>query len=189
MVCLSRRYPFKSFKGRIHRTYLVNSWILYPNCDATTDTRNISTEYRGITTDHFLKRLKSIGAPAQPVLTICKIRICLPSLKSKIEENLKSRAVYKIVCPRCNANHVGQTSRFLITRFQEQRYKRNEQVRAYFDKFTHCATILNDAKILASTSCSLNILSILETLYREVKLDLIARMSITFGNQSSNSNL
>ena len=54
-------------------------------------------------------------APLQPVITLLKMRTCLPSLKSQIEKNLKSRVVYRIVCPGCNACYVGQTSRHLLT--------------------------------------------------------------------------
>ena len=32
--------------------------------------QNVFIEYRGIATDHFIKRLKSIGAPLQPVITV-----------------------------------------------------------------------------------------------------------------------
>ena len=83
------------------------------------------------------------------------MRTCLPSLKRKMEKNLKSRLVHKIVCPGCNVHYVGQTSRHLITRFKEHRYKRNQPVRAHFDKCTHCTLTLNDIKILPSTPCSL----------------------------------
>ena len=84
---------------------------------------------------------------------------CLPScLPSKIEKTLKSRVVYKIVCPGCNACYVGQISRHLITRFKEYRYKRNQPVRAHIDKCPHSTPTLNDVKILASASRSLNFL-------------------------------
>ena len=108
-------------------------------------------------TKHML--LSSMGelteAPLQPVITLLKMRTCLPSLKSQIEKNLKSRVVYRIVCPGCNACYVGQTSRHLITWFKEHKYKRNQPVRAHFDKCTHCTPTFNDVKILASTSRSL----------------------------------
>ena len=116
--------------------------------------QNIFIEYRGIATDHIIKRLDSIGAPLQPVITLRKIKTCLPSLKSKIEKTLKSRVVYKTVCPGCNAYYIGQTSRHFITRFKEHRYKRNQPVRAHLDKCTHSTPTLNDVKILASTSHS-----------------------------------
>ena len=101
------------------------------------------------------------------------MRTCLPSPKSKIEKNLKSRVVYKVVCPGCNACYVGQTSQHLITRFKEYRYKRNQPVHAHFDKSTHCTPTVNDIKVLASTSRRLNFLLTLEALYiREIKPEL-----------------
>ena len=81
--------------------------------------QNVSIEYRGIATDWFIKKLKPIGALLQPIITLRKMSTNLPSLKSKIEKNLKSQVNYKIVCPRCNACYVSQTSRHLITRFKE----------------------------------------------------------------------
>ena len=81
--------------------------------------QNVSIEYRGIATDWFTKKLKPIGALLQPIITLRKMSPNLPSLKSKIEKNLKSQVNYKIVCPRCNACYVGETSRHLITRFRE----------------------------------------------------------------------
>ena len=52
--------------------------------------QNVFTEYRGIATDHYIKRLKSIRPPLQPVITLHKMRTYLPSLKRKIEKTLKS---------------------------------------------------------------------------------------------------
>ena len=118
--------------------------------------QNFFIEYRGIVNDRFIKRLKSIGAPLKPLITFRKMRTCLPSLKSKIDKNLKSQVAYKILYPGYSACYIGQTSRHLITRFKEYRCKRNQLVRAHFDKCTHCTPTLNDVKILASTSRSLN---------------------------------
>ena len=94
--------------------------------------QNAFIEYRGsVVTDHFIKKLKNIGTPLQPVITIRKMRTCLPSLKCAVKKNLKSRVFYKIVCPGCNACCVGHTSRHLITRFSEHKYKCNQPVRAH----------------------------------------------------------
>ena len=109
----------------------------------------------------------------QPVITLRKMRTCLPSLKCTVKKNLKSRVVYKIVCPGCNACYVGQTSRHLIPRFSEHKYKRNQPVRAHFDKCTRDAPAVDDVKILASTSRGLDYLLTLEALYiREIKPEL-----------------
>ena len=69
------------------------------------------------------------------------------------------------MCTGCNAFHVGQTSWHFITRFKKHRYKCNQPVSGHFDKCTHSTPTLNDVKILASTSHSLNFLLALEALY------------------------
>ena len=77
------------------------------------------------------------------------------------------------MCPGCNACYVGQTSRHLITRFSERKYKRNQPVRAHFDKCNRDAPTVDDVKILASTSRGLDYLLTLEALYiREIKPEL-----------------
>ena len=135
--------------------------------------QNAFIEYRGSVTDHFIKKLKNTGTPLQPVITLCKIRTCLPFLKCTVKKNLKSRVVYKIVCPGCNACYVGQTSQHLITRFSEHKYKHNKPVRAHFDKCTWDAPPVDNVKILASTSCGLDYFLTLEALYiREIKPEL-----------------
>ena len=98
------------------------------------------------------------------------MKTCLPFLKSKTEKTLKSRVVYRIVCPGCNTCYVDQTSRHRITRFKEYRYQHNQPVRAHYDKCAHSTPTLNDVKIYESTSRSLNFLLTLEALYiREIK--------------------
>ena len=54
--------------------------------DATSQKRklvkqNVFIEYREIPIDRFIKRLKTTGAPLQPVITLRKMRTCLPPLK------------------------------------------------------------------------------------------------------------
>ena len=58
--------------------------------------QTVFIEYRGIPSGRFIIRLKPIGAPLQPVITLREMRTCLPSLKSKIENNLK-------MCPKLPA--------------------------------------------------------------------------------------
>lgn len=77
--------------------------------------QNVFIEYKKITNDRFIKRLKFIRAPLQPVKSLRKMRTCLPSMKSKVEKNFKSRVVYSIVCPEFRACCVGQASGHLIT--------------------------------------------------------------------------
>ena len=52
--------------------------------------QSIFIKYKGIATDRFIERLKSIRAPLQPVISLHKMKSCLLSLESKIEKNLKS---------------------------------------------------------------------------------------------------
>ena len=135
--------------------------------------QNFFIEYRGSVTDHFIKKLKNIRTPLKPAITLRKMRTCLPSLKCTVKKNLKIRVVYKIVCPGCSACYVGQTSRHLITRFSEHKYKHNQPVRAYFDKCNRDAPTVDDVKILASTSRGLDYSLTLEALYiREIKPEL-----------------
>ena len=127
--------------------------------NSNTVQQNAFIEYRGSVTDHFIKKLKNIGTTLQPVITLRKMRTCLPSLKCTVKKNSKSRVVYKIVCPGCNACYVGQTNRHLITQFSEHKYKCNQPVRAHFDKCTQDAPTVDDVKILASTSSGLDYLT------------------------------
>ena len=77
------------------------------------------------------------------------------------------------MCPGCNTCYVGQTSRHLITQFNEHKYKHNQLVCAHFDKCTWYAPTVDNVKILALTSHGLDYLLILEALYiREIKPEL-----------------
>ena len=84
--------------------------------------------YRGSATDQFVKRLKECGAPSRIVLTLRKLKKCLPSLKPSVSKLLKSNAIYRITCPRCQACYVGKTRRHLCIRYGEERTKANEAV-------------------------------------------------------------
>ncbi len=78
-------------------------------------------QYRGNVTDKFDKSLKKINAPCKIVKTLKKTKHVLPSLKAKVEKELKSMVVYQIQCSRCESSYVGQTARHLITRIKEHR--------------------------------------------------------------------
>ena len=92
----------------------------------------------------------------------------MPSLKEPIEKPMKSRVVYKISCPRCNACYVGQTRRHLQTRFHEH-LNRKGPVKE------HAANCdidlsLNDVDILGNTPRGEFYLLTLEALWiREIK--------------------
>ena len=60
-------------------------------------------------------------APCKVIMTLSKLKTVTPALKPSVEMFMKSKVVYKITCPRCNACYVGQTSRHLKTRFSEHR--------------------------------------------------------------------
>ena len=85
-------------------------------------------QYRGSTTDQFMKKLKDCDAPVQVVLTLRKLRSCLPTLKAPVQKMLKSDVVYNISCPHCETCYVGTTSRHLATRFAEHRTTTNGPV-------------------------------------------------------------
>ena len=94
---------------------------------------NFVIEYRGISTEKFLKQLRSSNVPVQPVVTLRKVKTALPSLKPEVKRELKSRVVYKINCPGCNACYVGQTTRHVITRFNEHN-NRNGPIKIHFEQ-------------------------------------------------------
>ena len=73
-------------------------------------------QYRGSITDQFVKRLNDCDGLVQTVLTLCKLRSFMPSLKSEVPHMLKIRVIYKSTCPRCHACYVGRTCRHLHTR-------------------------------------------------------------------------
>ena len=92
---------------------------------------------RGIVTGQFIKRLNLIRGTVQPVITLCKMRTCLPSLKSKIEKNLKIQVVYKFVCPGCNTYYDKYCNLFhnilrLLDDFPNFSFTTSETMRDYY---------------------------------------------------------
>ena len=81
----------------------------------------VTMQFRGSTTEQFVRKLKACGAPIQVILTLRKLRSCLPSLKAPVDKLMKSDVVYKITCSRCKTCYVGKTSRHLATQFAEHR--------------------------------------------------------------------
>ena len=78
-------------------------------------------QYRGKSTEQLAQALHKCQAPCSVVMTLRKLKTVTPSLKPPVDKLLKSRVVYKITCPRCDACYVGQTSRHLKTRFSEHK--------------------------------------------------------------------
>ena len=76
---------------------------------ATTPKHLYRIQYRGKATDGYVKRLRSVNAPIQPVITLRKLRSFLPSLKEPVPSKLATLLVYKIQCPSCPACYVGWT--------------------------------------------------------------------------------
>ena len=94
---------------------------------------NITIQYRGLPTDNFIKQLKRSNASIQPVVTLRKQKTFLPFLKPNVKGQLRSSVVHKITCPGCHACYVGQTSRYMITRFKEHSNQKNKPVRNHSD--------------------------------------------------------
>ena len=150
MILQQNQYPQDFYDPIISNTIvkLLSSKVNQKDWEVDATRQNVFIEYRGIATNHYKKN----------------------EVHGSIIRTGYNSANW--VCPGCNAN-AGQTSRHLITRFKEHRYKRNQPVCAHFvlnHKCTHSTPTLNDVKILASTSRSLNFLLTLETLnIREIK--------------------
>ena len=120
-------------------------------------------QYRGKSTEQLAQSLHKCQAPCSVIMTLRKLKTVTPSLKPPVENFLKSRVVYKITCPRCNACYVGQTSRHLKTRFSE--HKNNSgPVKKHF---AQCDIPLTNecVAILRSTIKSEDHLLTLEALY------------------------
>ena len=81
----------------------------------------VTMQFRRSTTEQFVKKLNSCGALVQIILTLRKLRLCLPSLKAPVEKLLKNDIVYEILCSCCKTCYVGKISRHLATRFAEHR--------------------------------------------------------------------
>ena len=75
-------------------------------------------QYRGSISDRFARSVRGV-VPFNIVFTTSKLKTALPSLKTPTPNELRSRAVYEIRCPRCQSSHVVQTSRHLTTRQKE----------------------------------------------------------------------
>ena len=96
-------------------------------------------------------------------MTLRKLKTVLPSRKPPVEKMLKSNVVYKIVCPRCEAYHVGKTSRQLTRRYTEHIGKRGVTK----PHMNNCNVVLgeNDIEILGTHTKSEKHLLTLEALF------------------------
>ena len=87
-------------------------------------------QYRGSIFDRFARSVRGV-VPSNIVFTTRKLETALPSLKTPIPNELRSRVVYEIRCPRCHSSYAGQTSRHLMTR-QEEHSKPDSPVGKHF---------------------------------------------------------
>ena len=127
----------------------------------------IIIQYRGKCTEDYARAIHKCKAPCTIVMTLRKLKTVLPSLKPSVEKMFKSGVVYKIMCPRCKACYVGQTSRHLQSRFKE--HKRGGPVKIHLNE---CNVNINEENvdILQTTSRGENHLLTLEALnIREIK--------------------
>ena len=134
-------------------------------------------QYRGFATDQFIKKLKDSKAPVQVVLTLRKLRSCLPSLKSPIPKMLRSDVVYRITCPRCQACYVGKTSRHLTSRFAEHKSRASGPVLRHMKSCeVQVVEMRENLEVLRTVIGGGFQLSIMEALFiREVCLSLNTR--------------
>ena len=91
------------------------------------DKPTIFLQYRGNLTQNFASKLKKL-CELQVVFTALKLRLCLPTLKSFFDRDLKSHVVYEIKCNGCGSIYVGQTSRHVTTRITEHQKKDSQVV-------------------------------------------------------------
>ena len=81
---------------------------------------------RGNLTQNFASKLKKL-CELHIVFATRKLRLCIPTLKSSFDKDLKSHVVYEIKCNGCGSIYVGQTSRHVTTRITEHQ-KKDSQV-------------------------------------------------------------
>ena len=130
-------------------------------------------QYRGRLTDSYIKKLRSWETSIQPVITLRKLKSCMPSLKESIPMKLVNQVVYQITCSGCRACNVGQTSRHLTTRFSEHRTRSAGPVKRHFLQCINRKPTWDDIIILCKTTRNTSFLETLEALYiREIKPSL-----------------
>ena len=76
-------------------------------------------QYRGKVTEEYVRALYELNTPCKVILTLRKLKTVLPSLRAPVDKSFKSRVVYKLLCPRCQACYVGQTDQYLLKRFKQ----------------------------------------------------------------------
>ena len=106
--------------------------------------------------------LKKIQTPCKVIFTLKKLKTVLPSLKPKVDVSLRSRVVYKVICPCCTACYVGQTTRHLLCRIREHR-RLSTPVGAHI-RACNVQLTMSDVSIIASPLRTVSHLMTLEAL-------------------------
>ena len=73
----------------------------------------------GKITEEYVRALHKLNGPCKSILTLRKLKTILLTLKVQVDKECRSRIVYKVSCPRCQAFYVGQTDRHYLVRFRE----------------------------------------------------------------------
>ena len=77
MILQQNQYPQDFYDPIISNTIekLLSSKVNQKDWEVDVTSQNVFIEYRGIATDHFIKKLKSMGAPLELVITLCKLSV------------------------------------------------------------------------------------------------------------------
>ena len=124
-------------------------------------------QYRGKCTEAYARALHKIKAPCTVVMTLRKLKTLMPSIKPPVEKFLRSKIVYKITCPGCQACYVGQTVRHLQSRFREHQ-RQGTAITQHIDNcnMTEIKKLnMEDIEILASTHRGSTTLLTLEAIW------------------------
>ena len=124
-----------------------------------------SLQYRGRETDNLVRQLRKVpSANITTVLTLRKLNTVIPSLKSPVDKKLRSRLVYRIECPGCQASYVGCTIRHLCVRFSEHGNVKCP-VGKHFMQCISCKPHWDDIQVVQTTPRTVDYLLALEALY------------------------
>ena len=86
---------------------------------------------------------------------------------------MQRRVIYKITCPGCTSCYVGQTRRYLFTRFNEHKNQKDGAVKSHFYNCVKQKASFQDIEVIDTTTKSLDHLLTLEALYiRDLKSKL-----------------
>ena len=98
----NNQYPVSFYEPLISATIEKLLVVAKPN-DPETDqdeekAHMLFLQYRGKVTDDYVRALCHLKAPCAPVLTLCKLKAIMLSLKAGVDKALRSRVVYHISC-------------------------------------------------------------------------------------------